>query len=81
MHHAAVDDAQSEPHQHGHDVLGENAGEALFRCIVSPSSQGGAAVANKVEVTGGVEHHQHLLLTVERKTQKLDLNTEKQVKI
>lgn len=29
-HHAAVDDTQGQPHQHGHNVFGQRRGEAVF---------------------------------------------------
>lgn len=30
VHHAAVDDAEGQPHEHGHDVLGQGIVEAVF---------------------------------------------------
>lgn len=42
VHHAAVDDAEDQPHQHGHDVLGEGADEAVFALRHSAPCQQGA---------------------------------------
>lgn len=38
VHHAAVDDAEDQPHQHGHDVLGESSNKAVF--VLAPRQQG-----------------------------------------
>lgn len=65
MHHAAVDDAEGQPHQHGHNVLGEGAGEALFGHGHSAPCQHGAAVSGQqVQRDGGGGVEQHLLVTV-----------------
>lgn len=36
--HAAVDDAEDQPHQHGHHVLGESITKAVF--VRAPCQQG-----------------------------------------
>lgn len=62
VHHAAVDDAEGQPHQHGHNVLSESAGEAVFRHGHDAPAQDGAAVTcQQVQREGGAGVEQHLL--------------------
>lgn len=74
MHHAAVDDAEGQPHQHGHYVLGESISEAVFRHCHNATSQYRAAITRQQvqRAGGGGVEQQHLLLNLEgARTQNL----------
>lgn len=49
--HAAVDDAEDQPHQHGHNVLGESVNKAILAVDHSAPCQQGAVGC------GGVQEH------------------------
>lgn len=58
--HAAVDDGQDQPHQHGHDVLGESISKAVFVGGHSaPWRRGAAVTQQQVQRVrrGGVQEH------------------------
>lgn len=58
--HAAVDDGEDQPHQHGHDVLGESISKAVFVLGHSaPCQHGGPVTQQQVQRgrRGGVEEH------------------------
>lgn len=68
VHHAAVNDAEGQPHQHGHYVLGESIREAVFRHSHSAPCQRRAGITcqqfQRAAGGGGVKHHQHLQFTI-----------------
>lgn len=51
VHHAAVDGAEDQPHQHGHHVLGEGIDEAVFVLALSAACWQGAVRG------GGIQEH------------------------
>lgn len=58
--HAAVDDGEHQPHQHGHDVLGESISKAVFVGGHSaPWWRGAAVTEQQVQGVrrGGVQEH------------------------
>lgn len=72
VHHAAVEDTQGQPHQHGHRVLGQGIGEAVFGHSHSAPCQRKAGITQRQDqgaVGGGVVHHRRLLLRVWRNTE------------
>lgn len=67
MHHAAIDDTEDQPHQHGHNVLGECISEAVFRHCHSAPWPRGAGITGQEAQRGrgrGVEHFKHFLITI-----------------
>lgn len=76
MHHAAVDDAEGQPHQHGHYVLRQSVREAVFRRGRAASCQHGAAVTGQqVQRAGQAGVEQHLLSVKEAKPDVSQTNT------
>lgn len=66
VHHAAVNDAENQPYQHGRYVLGQNTREALFRSILITPSQCRAGISNQQVqgVGGGGVELPHLLFKI-----------------
>ena len=59
VHHAAVNDVEDEPDEHGHYVLCHGIAEAVFREPHSaPGLHGAAITSQQLQRTkGGVGHH------------------------